>query len=333
MAKNQASIVSATRLLSTVVMAGMWIAFLPGFASADRPVRFAWFVNFSPDGRSVVTSYGGWLPDEGGEIRVWDVMGTLTWKATQKRGIRATAWSPKGSIVASGSYGGNVVLFDAKSGEEKLEVSTGGDFAEQVQITPDQQLVIAGTGTGMLWIWETATGTLVRTIPTHTDSIWGMRLASDGRTLATAGRDRTVRVTNIESGKQLHRLQHPGVAIGVDFTPDGRQIVTGCHDSQIRVWDLETGMVTRMLSGHRGSVNGIDVSSDGKLLASGGNDKTIRLWDFESGELLATLEGHKQPVYGVRFSPHDKQIASAAWDATVRIWDVEKRTEIIKLER
>jgi WD40 repeat protein len=226
-----------------------------------------------------------------------------------------------------------VVLFDAESGERRLEVSTGGDFAEVVQLTPDQQHVIAATGTGMLWVWETATGKRVKAIPAHTDSIWGMRISPDGRMLATGSRDRTVRVTNIKTGNQLHRLDHPGVSIAVAFTSDGSQLVTGCHDAQIRVWDLETGKVARTLTGHRGSVNDLDFSSDGKLLVSSSSDKTIRLWDFESGREMATLEGHEQPVYGVRLSPNDKQIASAGWDETVRIWDVDSRTEQLKLQR
>jgi WD40 repeat protein len=332
MANHQARIVSTSRFLGAVI-AGLWIALLPGIAAADRPVRYAWFVDFSPDGTSLVTSYGGWLPDEGGEIRVWGGMGTLRWKATHERGLRASAWSPQGKIIACGSYGGDVVLFDAESGEQKLEISIAGDFAEMVQITPDQQYVIAATGTGMLWIWETATGKRVKTIPTHTDSIWGMRLASDGQMLATGGRDRTVRVTNIKTGQQLQRLDHPGVSIAVAFTPDGRQLVTGCHDAQIRVWDLKTGKVTRTLTGHRGSVNDLDFSSDGKRLVSSSSDRTIRVWDFESGGETATLEGHEKPVYGVRFSPNDKQIASAGWDETVRIWDVETQTELLKLQR
>ena len=138
MAKNQASPVFAIRLLRAVVLAGMWMALLPGFAKAERPVRFAWFIDFSPDGTSLVTSYGGWDADEGGEIRIWDVTtGNMKWVASQPRGLRASAWSPGGTLVACGSYGGSVVLFDAKSGEEKLEVTTGGDCVELVQITPE----------------------------------------------------------------------------------------------------------------------------------------------------------------------------------------------------
>ena len=334
MAKNQASPVFAIRLLRAVVLAGMWMALLPGFAKAERPVRFAWFIDFSPDGTSLVTSYGGWDPDEGGEIRIWDVTtGDMKWVASRQRGLRASAWSPGGTLVACGSYGGSVVLFDAKSGEEKLEVTTGGDCVELVQITPDEQFVIAGTTDGVVWIWEIATGKEFRVIPTHNKNIWGMRLSSKGKTLATAGPDRTARVTDIESGKQLHRLEHPAVAMGVIFTPDGRQLVSGCHDSEIRVWELETGKLARTISGHRGSVNDFDFSPDGKLLASSSSDRTVRVWDFESGQLVASLQGHRQAIYGVRFSPDGTRIASTGWDAAIKIWDVKTHQEIQTLVR
>lgn len=334
MAMNQASSVFATRLLRAVVLACIWIAGLPGFANAERPVRFAWFIDFSPDGASLVTSYGGWDADEGGEIRIWDVTtGDMKWVASQPRGLRASAWSPGGTLVACGSYGGSVGLFDTKSGEQKLEVTTGGDSVELVQITPDEQFVIAGTTDGVVWIWEIATGKEFNVIPTHNKNIWGMRLSSDGKTLATAGPDRTARVTDLETGKQLYRFEHPAVAMGVAFTPDGRHLVSGCHDSEIRVWELDAGQLARTISGHRGSVNDFDFSPDGKLLASSSSDRTVRVWEFETGQLLASLRGHRQAIYDVRFSPDGTLIASSGWDAAIKIWDVKTQKEIRTLVR
>ena len=309
-------------------------ASLPTYAEDELPIRFAWFVDFSPDGKSLVAPYGGWLANEGGEVRVWDVQtGKAKYVIASPRGVRGAAWSPKETFFASGSYGGAVVLYDSKTGEKKLELSTGGDNAQLVQITPNGQQVIATTGSGMIWIWETATGDVTDSMRAHSDSIWGTRLAPDGKTLATAGKDKTVCVTNIESGMELFKLVHPNIPLGVAFTSDVGQLVTGCRDSQIRIWDLETGELTRTLNGHRGSVNDFDLSPNGKLLASSSSDNTVRLWEFDSGKLLATLEGHKETVYGVRFSPNGKILASGSWDATIKIWDVEKRKEVMTLAR
>ena len=317
-----------------VILLCVVTASLPADAEDNLPIRFAWFVDFSPDGKSLVVPYGGWLSNEGGEVRVWDVeTGKAKLVIPSRRGVRGAAWSPQGTFFASGNYGGYVVLYDSKTGAKKLELSTGGDNAELVQITPDGRQVIAATGTGMVWTWETATGKVTGPMPVHSDSIWGIRLAPDGKTLATAGKDTTVCVTNIESGKQLFKLKHPSITNGVAFTADVRQVVTGCWDRQIRVWDLETGKLTRMLSGHFGSVNDFDFSPNDKLLASSGSDHTVRLWDFETGKLLATLEGHEQAVYGVRFSPDGKLLASGSWDATVKLWDVERKMELKTLAR
>ena len=299
-----------------------------------RPIRFAWFVEFSPDGRWLVAPYGGWDADEQGEIRVWDVKtGKARFVIPSRRGVRAATWSPKGSFFASGNYAGDVSLYDSKSGKPTLEISTEDGSAELVQITPDERKIIVGSGTGKISIWNTATGELLHTLPGHSASVWGMRLAPDGKTLASAGKDRTVRVWNIESGKQLHKLIHPDPTNGVAFTSDSGQLVTGCWDGQIRFWDLASGKSIRSLIGHQSSVNDFDFSPSGDLLASSGGDQTIRLWDAATGTPLATLAGHDQGVYGVRFSPDGAILASGSWDTTIKLWDVKQKKAIKTLKR
>lgn len=300
-------------------------------AQSELPLRFAWFLDFSPDGKSLVAPYGGWLQNEPGEVRVWDVAsGRAKLVLTSPRGVRSAAWSAKGNYFAAGNYGGEVLLYHSQSGAMKLQVSTG-NTAEFVQITPDERYLIAAAGNGQVWVWEIATGELMHRMAVHTDSIWGMRIAADSKTLATASKDGTVGVSNIETGEQLFKFEHSRVTIGVAFTADARQLVTGCHDAQIRVWDLGSGQLVRTIRGHRSSVNDLDFSPGDKLLASSSSDRTVRLWDFESGESLATLEGHEQTVYGVRFSPDGKLLASGSWDATIKLWDVEKREQRVTL--
>lgn len=307
--------------------------------TAGKPIRFAWFVDFSPDGNLLVTSYGGWDSDEKGEVYVWNIeTGRPRFVIPSDRGVRAVVWSPKGTFFASGNYGGLARLYDSKTGKTMLDLSTvdtptKGGSIEVLQITPDERWIIGGTGNGKILIWERMTGKLMRTISGHYGDIWGMRLAEDGVTLASAGKDQAVRVWNIESGKRLYEFDHPEATNGVAFTSDRRLLATGCWDGQIRFWDLETGKLVRTLQGHRSAVNDFDFARHDKLLASSGNDGTVRLWDHESEDMLATLQGHQQVVFGTRFSPSGKIVASGSWDGTIKVWDVDAKKELMTLVR
>ena len=104
------------RLLSFVGV-GLCCFFAVCTSAADdepqRPVRFAWFIDFSPAGNWLVAPYGGWDGDEGGEVRVWDVKtGEAKFVIPSSRGVRAAAWSPKGTFFASGNYGGEIRLYE-----------------------------------------------------------------------------------------------------------------------------------------------------------------------------------------------------------------------------
>ena len=307
--------------------------------TTGKPIRFAWFVDFSPDGNLLVTSYGGWDSDEKGEVYVWDIeTGKAKFVILSDRGVRAAVWSPKGTFFASGNYGGLTRLYDSKTGKTMLDLSTldtptKGGSIEVLQITPDERWIIGGTGNGKIHIWESMTGKLMRTISGHYGEIWGMRLAEDGVTLASAGKDQAVRVWNIESGKRLHEFDHPEATNGVAFTSDSRLLATGCWDGQIRFWDLETGKPVRALEGHRSAVNDFDFAMHDKLLVSSGNDGTVRLWDHETGDMRATLQGHQQVVFGARFSPNGKMVASGSWDGTIKVWDVDAKKELMTLVR
>ena len=58
-------------------------------AEPERPIRFAWFPDFSPDGKWLVAPYGGWLRDEGGVVRVWNVKtGEAKFVIPSPRGFR-----------------------------------------------------------------------------------------------------------------------------------------------------------------------------------------------------------------------------------------------------
>jgi WD40 repeat protein/broad specificity phosphatase PhoE len=155
----------------------------------------------------------------------------------------------------------------------------------------------------------------------HSDCVNAIIFSPDGKQLASASDDNTVRLWDAAIGATLQTLEgHSGRVNGVAFSPDGRQLTSTSDDETVKLWDAATGTTLQTLKGHSGRVNAVAFSPDGKL-ASASDDKTVRLWDTATGATLQTLKGHQDPVNTVAFSPDGKQLASASDDETVRLWD------------
>ena len=163
--------------------------------------------------------------------------------------------------------------------------------------------------------------------------VLSVAFAADGNTLASGSEDKTIRLWDVRSGKELRRLEgHTGSVTSVAFAPDGRTLVTGSEDNTIRLWDVATGKELRRLEGHTDSVSSVAFAPDGHTVASGSNDKTIRLWDVVSGQDRKPLEGHTDRVRSVVFAPDGRTLASGSDDKTIRLWDVASGTQLRVLE-
>jgi hypothetical protein len=160
-------------------------------------------------------------------------------------------------------------------------------------------------------------------LETHSRSVWSVSFSPDGKTLASGSEDKTIKLWDVTTGKEIHTLQgHSSSVWSVSFSPDGKTLASGSDDKTIKLWDVTTGKEIHTLQGHSSSVWSVSFSPDGKTLASGSEDKTIKLWDITTGKAIHTLQGHSSVVSSVSFSPDGKTLASGSWDKTIKLWDV-----------
>jgi WD40 repeat protein len=173
---------------------------------------------------------------------------------------------------------------------------------------------------------------LVRTLADHSEEVFAVAMTADGRRGVSSSLDLTLRVWNLDSGRELRSLAgHSDQIHGVGLSADGRRAVSASSDQTLKVWDLETGRELHTLAGHNAGVHGVAVSADGRRAVSSSFDQTLKVWDLESGRELRTLVGHSEQVTGVAMSADGRQAVSASHDGTLTVWDLEGGRELLAL--
>ena len=116
-----------------------------------------------------------------------------------------------------------------------------------------------------------------RRLKGHSDCVNAIIFSPDGKQLASALDDKTVKLWDTDTGATLQTLEgHSGRVNAVAFSPDGKQLASASDDKMVRLWDTAIGATLQTLKGHSGQVNAVAFSPDGKL-ASASYDKTIKL--------------------------------------------------------
>jgi len=172
-------------------------------------------------------------------------------------------------------------------------------------------------------------GPLIRMLIGHTAQVQTLSLTPDGKRAVSGSMDHTIKVWNLETGRELRTLKgHSSTICAVAVTPDGRRAVSGSWDRTLKVWDLETGQELRTLEGHADWVRAVTVTPDGRRAVSGSKDGTLKVWDLETGRELRTLKGHTDEIDAVTVTAEGRRVISGPWDRTLKVWDLETGREM-----
>ena len=272
--------------------------------------------------------------------------------AGHSEAITALAWSPDGHRLVSGDDAGQLMLWNATTGEPIGQPLMGGhtDSIQAVAWSPDGLRLISADSDGELILWDGTTGEQLvdeshtgsrdskvlasRTLPTDGChvlngnlrgqaplSAWA--LSPDGSQVAVGDLDGELLIGDMATEAPVGpAMIHPEISYitHVVWSPDGSRLVSGSNFGKFILWDPATrepiGQSTN------GYVTAVAWSPDGSRLVTGYIDGTLTLWDAITGEPAGqAISGHTKTITAVTWSPDGRWLVSGDDVGTLLIWD------------
>ncbi|MFV1967737.1 MAG: WD40 repeat domain-containing protein [Pirellulaceae bacterium] len=158
----------------------------------------------------------------------------------------------------------------------------------------------------------------------HTEQINALSFTRDGRFLGSASDDRTIRIWDASTWRQVGILRgHTGGVNSVSFSKSGDRVASASNDHTIIIWDPHRTAQSAVLSGHAAAVlDAVFCGGGSDWLASTSVDRKILLWPLKAGLGKAYQLGNNPGNYAAIDVSADDQYFASAWGKQVKFWKV-----------
>ncbi len=295
-------------------------------------------VAFAPDGQRLASldlaeQVKLWSADTAREIRTMALD-----PASSDAGISGLSFSPNGKWLAASARGCRV--WEVETGKPLLNLLPGYTIGKP-RFSPDGKwLVLPGNPTV---VFESASGKEVTKLYGHFDWAFGAAFTADGKYLATASRDQSVKLWDARTWQPLATLKgHSNAVMSVEFSPTGDWLVTAGFDKTAKIWEVASLLAQKRLTPPNTFVlqplpyegvysSPVAWSPSGKYLASSiterlpdGTEKRgveTGLWNWADGAQLLKLDNDGTAMRSVAFTAGERGLLTGDAANAVKLWD------------
>jgi WD40 repeat protein len=235
--------------------------------------------------------------------------------------VRAVAYSPDGSLLASAGSDRAVLLRNASGGAPPVSLARHTDTVRALAFHPGGRLLVSAGDDQRLVVWNVAARAPAAEVPLAHGPITSLAFSPNGRAMVSGSQDGTVVIWDTGRWAESARVPHgAGEVTDVAFGADGT-VVAVAGRSGVTVIDRARG-TSRTSHDHDKAAVSVALSADARILATGGDDSQIVLRDLTSDAAPAHLRRHIAPVRALKFAPDDAWLMSASDDGSIRWWSV-----------
>ncbi len=291
---------------------GLWSGCSGGSSSGSSPTE-EWAAGSGPSLSRAAPGALSVLPDSSAPSLSGRHIGSVV----------ATAWSPNGQWLATGSWDGNVRLWSAVDGRPHRILVGLTEEVGGLAFSPDSSYLAAASRNSIARVWELRSGRAVADLIDHTDSVEAISWSPDGRYIATGSWDGTIRLWSASTWQEERRIDGRGEGmLSLAFSPNGARLAAGSQDGTVWVWDLASDQRRVALSEAGAAVYALGWSADSRALAAGLRDGRLVLGLLDQGNPVRT-ETIGEPILAVAFSRDGRSVATAGWSGEAKHWDAE----------
>lgn len=279
-------------------------------------------IAWSPDGLTlaggaVTTNQAG--DPVGGDILIWDVdsLGIIVRPVPQNvQPVRSVTFDQSGNTLAIGRDDGTIALWDVRSSQILGSPFKAHDHrVMSIDFSPDGRFMISGSIDGTIGLWNvlaptksvavntigdrlaTSQGSVIslwdlsegkadplKLLAGHTADILSLAFSQDGNTLASSGKDNTVRLWDVSEGQPIGTPQSTrSNVLTLQFTPDGSLLALGGESGRVQLADPFTSRFSTLME-QDGPILKVQFAEDGNTLNIVGKNGSLVTFDLTSSE-------------------------------------------------
>ncbi|KAF7542782.1 hypothetical protein G7Z17_g11278 [Cylindrodendrum hubeiense] len=264
--------------------------------------------------------------------------------------IRALSLSSDDKMLASASNGG-LKIWNIKTQNCIRTFECG--YALCCSFLPGDKVVVVGTKSGELQLFDVASAALLDSVDAHEGAIWSLHVHPNGQSVVSGSADKSAKFWDFKiiqeevlgttrTTAKLKLVQSRVMKVSDDilslkFSPDAKLLAVALLDNTVKVFFVDSLKLYLNLYGHKLPVLSMDISYDSKLIVTSSADKNIRIWGLDFGDCHKALFGHQDSILQVAFVPHNSDgnghhFFSSSKDRTIRYWDGDKFEQIQRLD-